>query len=144
MISRCFIYSLEDDRLYVRHLKQVSKRESQIKILYSIGCYSNCETEEICSCDRHNTKAIFIRSYSYVPHYVKIPDTFYWVNPKYNATNYEQKLFATDCNLHGYETSRLLVSIIPPKFVCDFSSLTSLKETKNHAPCTNKVLLCLK
>lgn len=144
MHSKCFIYSTEDDKLFVRHLQKVLKYETNVKIMYAIGRDKNCETDEICSCDQHSSKAIFIRSYSHVPTYVKIPDTFYWVHPKFRATNYENKLFATDSKLSGEEMSQFLSSIIPPRFICDFSSLSSLRETKNYAPCESRVSLCLK
>ena len=139
-----YIYSADDDRQFVQHVEQVLRHSANISIWYSIGSAKNCPTEDICSYDTENLSAVFIRSYSFVPYYKKVQDTFYWINPKFNVKRCGNKLFATDSKLDSDRTCQLLKSVTLPEFQTELGSVTSRGMIKDYAKCSNSVVICLK
>ncbi|MES9882949.1 MAG: hypothetical protein ABW185_18935, partial [Sedimenticola sp.] len=62
---------------------------------------------------------MLIRSYVFVPNHKKVNGTFYWINPKYNATVYGNKIIATHGTLDEEDTNQLLQNFIQPYFSDD-------------------------
>ncbi len=141
----CYFYSTKDDRHYVDHLKLVSRHLRHVRIAYSLGRYHNCELEEICTQNRDDRTAVLIRSYEFVPNYEKVTGTFYWINPKYNATVYGDKVIATHGTLDEEDTNLLLQNFIQPHFSDDNTKKAKRGETiKNHAFNSNRFSVFLK
>ena len=141
--SKCFIYSIERDFEYVKHLKQCEQEFPQYNIKYSIGNVSNCPLKDIFSTDE-NHNSVFYLSYAYIPYYTKIEGSFLWCKPEYKATRYKSNFIAVDVNLDIENINHLLRVLIPPILKDKIDSVIPFAEIKNNANCLNRKTIYLK
>ena len=141
--SKCFIYSIEIDVEFVKHLKQCEQECPKFNLKYSIGNVCNCPLKDIFSSDeKHNS--VFKLSYTYLPYYTKIEGSFLWCKPEYKVTRYENKFIAVDVNLDLEEINHLLRILIPPILNDKIDSVIPIAEIKNNANCLNRKTIYLK
>ena len=143
----CYIYSEEDDSLYVDHLKKViHTSRTHVRILYRIGREKNCEENKICSTvDRHDfSHSVFIRSYKFVSNFKQIPNTFFWVNPKYNAITYGNKLIAIDGEKDDIQMDEILKQFIGVDYKTEMRFLSNHSELKHFALSEKRINMILK
>ncbi len=86
---------------------------------------TTCELEEICTQNRDDRTAVLIRSYEFVHNYEKVTGTFYWINPKYNATVYGDKVIATHGTLDEEDTNQYF------KILFNLISATTTRRRRN-------------
>lgn len=140
-MNSIYVYSTESDNFFVKHLTQIEKLNPSIQVFYKIGSKANIDSNKICSMDASNVSAVFVRSYSYVPQYNKVENTFYWVHPKYSVESLEDKRIAMD----GNSERQLLKMIVPPKFCNDIAAFSKpCTDIKNAALCSCYERICLK
>ena len=141
----CFIFSEENDLSYVDHLKKVINTSS-IRILYKIGKQKNCEDNKICSTVdmQESSQSVFIRSYKFVSNYKQIPNTFFWVNPKYNATTYGNKIIAIDGEKDDTQFYQILKPFISVDYKTDLKFISNRSELKNLALSEKRINIILK
>jgi hypothetical protein len=111
--------------------------------MYSIGSYSNCDSGVI-STDPKNSRAAFVQSYTFVPLRNRIPNTFIWVHTKFNALQFGNKFFATECDLDFDQTNQILKKFISPSFQDDLSVVSECNECKNYGSGSKRVSIFLK
>ena len=144
-VLSCYIFSEENDQLYVDHLKHVLSTSS-VRLLFQIGNQSNCRENEICSTiDMKNcSHSVFIRSYKFVSNFKQIPDTFYWVNPKYTAITYGNKLIAVDGEKDDIERDIILRQFISTDYMSELRFISRHSELKNLAQSEKRISMILK
>lgn len=142
-MKTCIIYSVDSDRQYAQHIECLEKLLPDVCFKYALGEYTNSQKDSIYSSDTFDT-AVFVRSYSYLSHYSQIPNTFLWVNPRYNVTVFQNKYIAMDVTLDDESTNSVLKYLVPPTFEKDVSNAMPLDKTKNYAFCSKREIVFLK
>ena len=141
---RVYVYSEEDDTFYVKHLEEVCLSHTTLEVRYRIGSQSSDDGEEICSQDIGDTNSALLKSYSFVPNYNKIANTYFWVNPMFDVMVFNNKIIATPCKIDNETKGRILRQFITPTMNSDnITKFTSATALKNYAKCSNRYTVTL-
>lgn len=144
MRRKCFIYTPMTDELFLEHVICVSNQDKDLEIFYSIGPHTNCKSGVVVSSHPANMTAVFIQSYTYVPHRIRVKDTHIWVNSMFNASNFGNKFFATECDMDFEQMNQILKRFTPPNFQDDLKTVIPCEEAKNYAETSKRVSVFLK
>lgn len=137
-VVKVYVFSESEDSFYVKHLKEVNAIHDNMMIRFRIGDQGNCDQDEICSLDTRNQNAVLIKSYSFVPNYNKVNDTFLWVNPMYNIVVSSKKLIAIPSKIDNETNNLILRQFITPTLNNEFHSKSVSEDVKNYAKCSSQ------
>ena len=137
-VVKVYVFSENKDSFYVKHLEEVNAVHDDLTIRFRIGDQYNFDSDEICSLDTRNHNSILIKSYSFVPNYSKVNDTFFWVNPMFNIVVLGDKFIAIPSKIDTETNNRILRQFISPKLDNDFLSKSASEDVKNYAKCSSR------
>ena len=142
--TNVYVFSAKNDSVYVDHLRTVSKSLNNINLLYFIGQEGNCDSDHICATDPRCQTSVLIQSYTAVPNFQKVTDSFFWVSPKYSHTCFDHKIIAVENSLDQNGTNDILRCLVLPQNLANLDYLKRIVKVKDHAECSKRVALFLK
>ena len=142
--AKVHIFSTYTDAIYTAHLDYVCDNFQDIEISYCIGNQSNCDKQVIFSCDNTCRFSTLIQSYTPVPNYQRIEDTYFWVKPNFYFFKHDNKIIAIQSTKDEETCKRNLGYFVLPENSDNFRVIQSKQHVKNYAHCTNRVCLYLK